>query len=226
MRLLRLYPRAWRRRYEAEMRALLEQHHVTMATHIDLLRGALDAWRYQRRYVMAPALAATAWRGARLSVIPSAFIVAEFLLELIRTDNWLVYALLTLMWPASVVALVLVCLQAGASETRRGGTWLGRLTAGASAGLVSVGLVLVVNNGLTLADVGFRISAFVLGLQGVYVSGDSFAIVASRIFATRVLVTSAALMLAGGLLGAGLAALGALLAWVHRSWTHPSTAER
>jgi DNA-binding PadR family transcriptional regulator len=41
--LLRLYPRAWRDRYETEMLTLLEQHHITLATIVDLLLGALDA---------------------------------------------------------------------------------------------------------------------------------------------------------------------------------------
>ncbi|GLV12968.1 hypothetical protein Heshes_06520 [Alicyclobacillus hesperidum] len=41
--LLRLYPRAWRERYEEEMLALLEQHKITPATVVDLLIGAIDA---------------------------------------------------------------------------------------------------------------------------------------------------------------------------------------
>ncbi len=41
--LLRLYPRAWRERYEGEMLAILEQHRITPATVVDLLIGALDA---------------------------------------------------------------------------------------------------------------------------------------------------------------------------------------
>ncbi|HEY6407666.1 MAG TPA: hypothetical protein VIY29_09390, partial [Ktedonobacteraceae bacterium] len=40
---LRLYPPAWRKRYEAEMVALLEQHHITFWTGLDLLVGALNA---------------------------------------------------------------------------------------------------------------------------------------------------------------------------------------
>ena len=32
MILLRLYPRAWRERYEAEMLALIEEHDVALAT--------------------------------------------------------------------------------------------------------------------------------------------------------------------------------------------------
>jgi hypothetical protein len=41
--LVRLYPRAWRQRYEAEFTALLEQQTLTVADVIDVLRGALDA---------------------------------------------------------------------------------------------------------------------------------------------------------------------------------------
>ena len=41
--LLRLYPRAWRQRYEKEMMMLLERHRISVATIADLLLGALDA---------------------------------------------------------------------------------------------------------------------------------------------------------------------------------------
>ncbi|HEV2461672.1 MAG TPA: hypothetical protein VGS80_25225, partial [Ktedonobacterales bacterium] len=41
--LVRRYPRTWRRRYEAEMLALLEQHHVTVVTLLDLLVGMVTA---------------------------------------------------------------------------------------------------------------------------------------------------------------------------------------
>ncbi|MGZ3672762.1 MAG: hypothetical protein ACXVCO_00480 [Ktedonobacterales bacterium] len=41
--LLRLYPRRWRERYEAEMSWLLEEHEVRLTTLVDLLAGSLDA---------------------------------------------------------------------------------------------------------------------------------------------------------------------------------------
>jgi hypothetical protein len=41
--LLRLYPAAWRARYQDELEAVLEQHTITIATIVDLLWGALDA---------------------------------------------------------------------------------------------------------------------------------------------------------------------------------------
>jgi len=54
--LVKLYPRAWRERYEIEMVALLEEHNITFFTLIDLLFGALDArldphYRAQRTFL-------------------------------------------------------------------------------------------------------------------------------------------------------------------------------
>ncbi len=40
---IRLYPVAWRSRYQDELQAVLEQHSITFATIVDLLWGALDA---------------------------------------------------------------------------------------------------------------------------------------------------------------------------------------
>jgi hypothetical protein len=42
--LLKLYPPAWRRRYEAELAALLEDQRAGTRGILDLLRGAADAW--------------------------------------------------------------------------------------------------------------------------------------------------------------------------------------
>jgi len=41
--LLRLYPRAWRRRYGAEMQDLLASERLSLRTLTDLLAGAIDA---------------------------------------------------------------------------------------------------------------------------------------------------------------------------------------
>lgn len=41
--LLRLYPRAWRRRYGSEFLAMLETMRITPATVLDVVRGAIDA---------------------------------------------------------------------------------------------------------------------------------------------------------------------------------------
>jgi hypothetical protein len=42
--MVQLYPPAWRERYEAEMRGLLELHTITLFTVIDLFFGAINAW--------------------------------------------------------------------------------------------------------------------------------------------------------------------------------------
>ncbi len=56
--LLKLYPQAWRERYEEEMIALLEEHTITLFTLIDLCFGALDArldphYRTQRAFTIS-----------------------------------------------------------------------------------------------------------------------------------------------------------------------------
>ncbi|MCI0581708.1 MAG: hypothetical protein L0227_02245 [Chloroflexi bacterium] len=43
-RLIGLYPRPWRARYEAELRDLLAARPVGVAGHLDLIAGAIDAW--------------------------------------------------------------------------------------------------------------------------------------------------------------------------------------
>jgi hypothetical protein len=42
-RLLRLYPRPWRERYEHEFRELLDERPASLADRVDIIRGALDA---------------------------------------------------------------------------------------------------------------------------------------------------------------------------------------
>jgi len=64
-RLVRLYPRAWRARYEEETVALLDQQHASLKSGIDLVRGAADAHLHQhfvtgRRPSMAARLRASA----------------------------------------------------------------------------------------------------------------------------------------------------------------------
>jgi hypothetical protein len=44
MWLVRLYPPAWRRRYGRELADLIASHPSSLATAIDLIAGAIDAW--------------------------------------------------------------------------------------------------------------------------------------------------------------------------------------
>jgi hypothetical protein len=56
--LLRLYPRAWRDRYESEMLAVIEARRLDWRTRLDLLRGALDAHLHPAQAPAIPVLAA------------------------------------------------------------------------------------------------------------------------------------------------------------------------
>ena len=56
--LLRLYPRAWRDRYEGELRAVLESRPLTRRARSDLLLGALDAHVHPLTPPTAPVVSA------------------------------------------------------------------------------------------------------------------------------------------------------------------------
>jgi hypothetical protein len=70
---LRLYPDAWRRRYEEEMRAVIEQSKPTPLTMLDLLGGALDAHLFVRLPTPSP-------RQLRMTVITTAYCWIAFVL--------------------------------------------------------------------------------------------------------------------------------------------------
>ncbi len=66
--LLRLYPAAWRARYEDEILGFLEDGSITVATVVDLICGVIDAHRHydraKRGRGMSKRLAALAFLGA------------------------------------------------------------------------------------------------------------------------------------------------------------------
>jgi hypothetical protein len=72
-RLLRLYPRAWRERYEDEMSDLLEHRTPSRRDAVDLVRGALDAHLHPTHASLVPAIAAltagAAWTVVALAVL-------------------------------------------------------------------------------------------------------------------------------------------------------------
>jgi hypothetical protein len=63
--LIRLYPRAWRQRYGAEMRELLASQKPSLRTFTDLVAGALDARFYPQQQ---PVLTAGRYEGARTMI--------------------------------------------------------------------------------------------------------------------------------------------------------------
>ena len=70
-RLLRLYPRDWRARYEAELLAVLEQAHLGRRAELDLIRGALDARLHSSSRLPAAAalLSGAMWTIAGVAVV-------------------------------------------------------------------------------------------------------------------------------------------------------------
>jgi hypothetical protein len=60
---VRLYPRAWRARYEDEFVALLEAAPTTRADGLDIVRGALDAHLHPAEPSLVPGLAAVLGGG-------------------------------------------------------------------------------------------------------------------------------------------------------------------
>ena len=70
-RLLRLYPRTWRDRYEAEVLAVLDQADLGAWAKLDLARGALDARLHGGSRVPAGAalLSGAAWTIAGVAVV-------------------------------------------------------------------------------------------------------------------------------------------------------------
>lgn len=206
MRLLRLYPKAWRQRYEVEMQALLDQHEVTIGTRLDLLRGALDASLFDRRFAVSPTVSAL--RGARLGLVPCVFVVAQFLLSL---DLYADSTLLNLLGTAVPVSLAVACLWAGKGEAERGTGWAARLLAGGAAGAAGWLATNIVHNGLLLTDLRFAITSTVIAVQGGSMSGDGFDVVASRMLSPEWLVPNAVVVVVAGVLGAVIAAAGTVL---------------
>jgi hypothetical protein len=63
--LLRLYPRAWRRRYEGEFAAVLEQNPTSCRLVLDIILGAIDAHLWPQALTVGAEVAAKAAGGGR-----------------------------------------------------------------------------------------------------------------------------------------------------------------
>jgi hypothetical protein len=113
--LVRLYPRAWRARYEEEFRALLEATPMTRRDAIDIARGALDAHLHPAEPSLLPGVSAVL--GGGLWVLGTAPIAA-----LPVPPDWPGYLVDSLpLAMAAVISLTLAVAGAWLRENGRGG---------------------------------------------------------------------------------------------------------
>jgi hypothetical protein len=202
VKILGLYPAWWRARYEEEMRALLDQHQVTLRTRINLLRGALDAWLFIRRTGMTPQRHHSWFHPAWVLAIPSLFVVAHFLVQILYYGDD--SSLSGQVAATGVVAWTALCVATG-FQLRHVATTKDAVVAGLRTGLLAWALAWVLGESL-----------FLLGMAGLYqwaspglISPAPDPATALRWLVmpyalTRLLLTA----LASGLLGSGLALVG------------------
>lgn len=73
--LLRLYPPAWRRRYEDEVAGILAERPIDLRGRLDLVRGSLDAWLHPPRPSSVPSIAS--FIGGAAWTVAGAFVVVQ-----------------------------------------------------------------------------------------------------------------------------------------------------
>jgi hypothetical protein len=147
--LVRLYPRPWRARYEAEFLAVLEAAPPSRHDLVDIARGALDAHLHPAQPSLVPGLAAVI--GGGMWILATAPIAA-----LPTPPDWPGYLLESL--PAAILGVL--CLTVAVA-----GAWLREDGAGGDVGrrLGRVGVVLAVTGHVgwavalaaTLAGLGY-----------------------------------------------------------------------
>jgi hypothetical protein len=163
VRLLRLYPPAWRARYEEEMLALLEQHRPSMRSRIDLLRGALDAQLHLRSPVMSRHHRPSVRRSLLVALLPSTFVVVHWACQLspFPGDSTLWNALVVL----GMMVAALAAIWSGTRAHRMGGTFGDSAVAGGLVGMAALLIAWIVSWGLTIAGLA-GVVAWAADLQG------------------------------------------------------------
>ena len=128
MRLLRLYPRAWRARYGEEMLVLLEQHHLSIRTRINLLRGALDAQLHMRSPTMSGNRRPSVRWSLLVALLPSTLVVVHWVCQLYPFSGD------STLWNALVILGMMVAALAATWAGTRAQGMGGRLRDSAVAG--------------------------------------------------------------------------------------------
>jgi hypothetical protein len=211
VRLLRLYPRAWRARYGEEMLALLEQHHLSMRTRINLLRGALDAQLHRRNPIVTRNRRPSVRWSLLVALLPSTFVAIRWLGQLypFSGDSTLWNALVIL----GMMAAALAATWAGTSAQEMGGRLRESAVAGGLVGISALLIAWIVSWGLTIAGLA-GVFAWAADLQGgsghiAFSFGPYLAhiwkqvLVGAAEFAVVGCLAGSALGLAGGWLGKG-----------------------
>jgi hypothetical protein len=216
MKLLRLYPRAWRDRYEAEMIETLEEHDGGFRTKVSLLRGALDA--HLHRSIYTTTASHSSRRSAtmptlRLAVIPSCFLVVQFLLSL---DLHASSDLENSMGTVAIVAAAIVSTAVGYVAHDARGTRAG-LIAGVVNAAASFAIAWFVGFGLTLLTAA-GLMRWAYALQGGVLSSPwtgpgVLQELVNPEFLGRLAIVALGASLAGGVFGGAGIALSSLRRW-------------
>lgn len=172
-RLVRLYPAAWRERYEAELRAALASRPLTGRDRIDLVRGALDARLHPelggpppRRLAVAGTGTAELWVPGRIPfpVAPFLWAMAAGMLAL---AGGLIMFRASWMWGSMHAESVLLTFAALALG---GAFWV----RGAGAPVVRLGAAVMIATAAVLIALDWYgdhlTGAIALGLGGVIVA--------------------------------------------------------
>jgi hypothetical protein len=240
-RLLRLYPRSWRGRYEVEAQALLEEHQIRLRTLVDLLIGALDArldpaYAQERsalpmrtpRFTTVSLFAAFALFGIALPLMVGTLLDPD-VEQNVPTNYEALVAAYPLVSAASTVMLVASLLAGVALLATFLVLTLGRIAdrrsrTAAAALVIALVVALVVFAPNLLPGGSDLLREFMPMLLGVVVSlvGIGAAVTQSQLGRTQwraLLVAAATTTLAMALIAIG-AVTWLLLVWLHASLTH------
>lgn len=91
LRLLRLYPRAWRERYADEAAAVLEERPATFMALVDLLLGILDAYVHSDLFIERNLLMLQRLRNSQITIYCSAVFFSIVLLLYRSEDDYFWY---------------------------------------------------------------------------------------------------------------------------------------
>ena len=196
---LRLYPRAWRDRYEAEVLAVLEQAHLGRRAWLDLVRGALDA----RLHAASRLPAGAALLCGGLWTIAGVVVVAQP-----APPDWPGYLI-------DILPLAIVAVVAGLVAVI--GCWARQSDGGGRLGAVGVLLALAGQIGWALSLVAALVQAgsglLIVAFQAIALTGG--VLVGLVLIRSEDLPIGAAILLASAIMFFGWPAawLGFGLAW-------------